>query len=811
MSGTVPHGPHMDERSAMADTIRRIGELDFTVVRKLGAGGFGCVFEVVDQSGNRYAIKSLKSETARHPKYGSILREAFLNEIIMWLQLGPLEHIAHAVRRHSLEGQDFLVLELVDGIPLDRLIFMEPQRRLSRRQVLDVGVQFCQAMVACAESYPGFVHADVKPDNIMLTRTRCLKLIDFGLSRGHGLDTIIGQFQAGAAPFQSPALKAGAAPSVSSDLWAFGVSLGMLLWGRPAETIPDALAQLPPVVGALEATLRQLVHTGGIADFSQLEAVFLRQQLEYAAQETAKADSICSQCGYAPTQGATSCPLCEGGLVAADRTPEFVHIPAGTYRIGHDRATAARIIHDLQADVEDSFLPELHEITIGRFRIGKYPVMNRQYAQFVEDRGYRRPPHWAPGDSPYPAPFADHPVVGVSFHDIEAYCEWLRAVRDVPARLPSPVEWEVAARGEKGLIYPWGDTFDADKCRCPESGSANWDQIGTVPVGSFPGDRNPVFGIEDMGGNVREWAASYNPNKPLCGGAWNVSGKVTSVSFIHTASAAPDYTGFDCGFRVAFAPSTDPRKHAIRLLGIELRRIPPCPESRPGCPPRLKSQLTYLLDQYGYEVETLMEKFAWGRIVRIPLLYLAGFPVTNEQYALFVRRSGHRAPAHWNPTGDPYYPATYRDHPVVGVDFKDALAFCAWLGSETGKHTPGSVRLASAEEWSHAATGGRGEDRTLYPWNSDEFDEHRCKTVEYPNTAPVTAYLTGASPYGAHHMAGNVWEFVKDEVLTIIALKGGSWKNACRRYGIASVSVGTEVDYRENDIGFRIAAGSKGT
>lgn len=98
------------------------------------------------------------------------------------------------------------------------------------------------------------------------------------------------------------------------------------------------------------------------------------------------------------------------------------------------------------------------------------------------------------------------PVVGVTWYEAEAYCNWMRYQKKRPVRLPTEEEWEYAARGEDGRPFPWGEYFDANLTNTLESG-----RLDTVDAGSLPGDMSP-FGVMDMAGNVQEWTASrYTP------------------------------------------------------------------------------------------------------------------------------------------------------------------------------------------------------------------------------------------------------------------------------------------------------------
>ncbi len=137
--------------------------------------------------------------------------------------------------------------------------------------------------------------------------------------------------------------------------------------------------------------------------------------------------------------------------------------------------------------------------------------------------------------------------------------------------------------------------------------------------------------------------------------------------------------------------------------------------------------------------------------------------VTNAQYRAFTGSTGYREPTtcDW---GDPTYAdETKANHPVVCVSWYDAGAYCAWAGA----------RLPTEAEWEKAA---RGTDVRTYPWgfgfdgsrtnycDSNCEGDHKDPWVNdgYSRTAPVGSFPSGASPYGALDMAGNVWEWVSD-------------------------------------------------
>ena len=167
-----------------------------------------------------------------------------------------------------------------------------------------------------------------------------------------------------------------------------------------------------------------------------------------------------------------------------------------------------------------------HKVWVDAFWIDRCEVTNAQYEKFMKATGHRAPRYWDNDSFNKP----DYPVVGVSWDDAVAYCNW------AGKRLPTEVEWEKAARG--GLVgkdYPWGDNISHDNANYDGTGGRDrWDN--TSPVGSFPPNG---YGLYDMAGNVYEWCADWydedyyrssperNPKGPntgdrrlLRGGSW---------------------------------------------------------------------------------------------------------------------------------------------------------------------------------------------------------------------------------------------------------------------------------------------------
>lgn len=129
------------------------------------------------------------------------------------------------------------------------------------------------------------------------------------------------------------------------------------------------------------------------------------------------------------------------------------------------------------------------------------------------------------------------------------------------------------------------------------------------------------------------------------------------------------------------------------------------------------------------------------RQVNLPSYYIDKYEVTNEQYEKFVRETDYEKPKYWK---DPIWGAPKK--PVVGITYEDARAYAKWAGK----------RLPTEAEWEKAA---KGTEERWWPWGS-RFVPGYCNSGELKigTTTRVGQFPRGASPYGVHDMAGNVWE-----------------------------------------------------
>jgi formylglycine-generating enzyme required for sulfatase activity len=179
---------------------------------------------------------------------------------------------------------------------------------------------------------------------------------------------------------------------------------------------------------------------------------------------------------------------------------EFVLIPAGTFMMGAP---------DSDAEAYDEEKPAHRVSIIQPFYLGKYPVTNRQYAAFLKREWRQEVPDkkfgWISREPPVNQ--SDHPVVGISWHEVRTYCDWLSRETGQRYRLPTEAEWEKAARGAAGWRYPWGDAWVDGRCHHSAK--------DTVPVSTYP-EGASVYGCCHMLGNVQEWTSTLwgsDPNK----------------------------------------------------------------------------------------------------------------------------------------------------------------------------------------------------------------------------------------------------------------------------------------------------------
>ncbi len=293
--------------------------------------------------------------------------------------------------------------------------------------------------------------------------------------------------------------------------------------------------------------------------------------------------------------------------------PEMVSIRESVFRMGTNEEDE-KILKEQEAQSWDDEKPA-HNVLLSEYSISKYLVTNAEFRCFVEQGGYnpkaawwsedgrkwrtgiwdsdlswlpededlrRQYKEWLAGrpvdrrdrpfwwdDSKWNGP--NLPVVGVSWFEAEAYCNWLSHVTAKQYHLPTEAQWEHAARGDEGFLWAWGNEWDSDRANTDE---AEKKIGGTSPVGMYPNGASS-YGIQDMIGNVWEWCLDWydaneykerlgkevqDPNgaqsgsaRVLRGGSWNLNRNLARCSC--RFRNVPDNFSYYIGFRLVCSPS----------------------------------------------------------------------------------------------------------------------------------------------------------------------------------------------------------------------------------------------------------------
>jgi formylglycine-generating enzyme required for sulfatase activity/tRNA A-37 threonylcarbamoyl transferase component Bud32 len=479
------------------------------VERQLGAGGFAVVYLVRDLNLKRkLAVKVLSPDViASHSVLERFRREAET--------IAQLSH-PHIVPLHFIGQKDdlvYLVMEAIDGGSLGDRLEREPQLPIE-----DAARIFGEVASALAHAHKrGVVHRDIKPQNVLLDAESGRALVtDFGIARtAEGGSLTATGMVVGTPTYLSPEQVTGEPSDHRADIYALGVMMYQMLTGQPPFTGATPTAVLMKRLAGPPEPIKKLRPDAPDALVELVDACLATDQNERLSNA---GDIVRFLTGHSPISGAhtTSTGLRVGkpkakprnsaivlgvvlaligisvavGLVMSTRgkhipsaplTPvdsQMVLIPAGAYTIGSNTGPAAS--------------RPAHSVSLGAFGIDPHEVSVGEYEPFVQ--AGRTPSPWGDGARPD----GKLPVTGVTWGEAASYCAWRHPDG---GRLPREEEWEAAARGADGRMYPWGDTWD------PNAANTGSRRQGPAVVGSYPRGRSPS-GVDDLIGNVWEWTSS---------------------------------------------------------------------------------------------------------------------------------------------------------------------------------------------------------------------------------------------------------------------------------------------------------------
>ncbi|HEX5704063.1 MAG TPA: bifunctional serine/threonine-protein kinase/formylglycine-generating enzyme family protein [Pyrinomonadaceae bacterium] len=576
----------------------------YRIVRELGHGGMGTVYEVIDQRVN--CLVALKqTDTTRDTHAGSAFeREAAL--------LANLRHPAlpKVMDYFTEDDSHFLVMEFIPGHDLAELLELRGSG-FPETQVLRWAEELLSVLAYLHDQRPPILHRDIKPANLKLTRKGEIFLLDFGLAKGSvGQMATAGNSQSvrGYTPIYASLEQIhGVGTDARSDIYSAAATLYHLLTGTAPVDAParyhaleegqaDPLKPVRDLNPAVSVHIASVVQNGlalnrkhrpasaeamwallSATDFAQPESVETARDAPPSASDAAESSE---QLVAALLHSSSAARVASGAISAGDDLPATLAPPdAGarkpaattvrdrsldemtTGRDGGDTsplhtrtrkrlfgivaASAAVLIviglvfwltknrgvqtsdsitasqvagnqstnsisgrtgmpapegmvyvpsgaFTMGRDAGDDAERPPHPVTVNPFYIDVNEVTNEEYLKFVKATGHKAPSIWKNGS--FAAGDARKPVMGVSWADASEYARW------AGKRLPTEEEWEFAARGTKGFLYPWGNDW--------KDGAANAHgaQQTVVEVGSYKGASQ--FGTNDMVGNAWEWTAT---------------------------------------------------------------------------------------------------------------------------------------------------------------------------------------------------------------------------------------------------------------------------------------------------------------
>jgi len=577
----------------------------YQIIDHLGGGGMGDVYRAYARHlGSKIVV--VKENRGGDPQM--FQREAHLLAALNHPNLPRvLDHFVEA------NGVQYLVMDYIEGQNLEEAV--KQHGALLQHAALERLNQIFDAVNYLHRQTPPLIHRDIKPQNIIVTPQAKAMLVDFGIAK----QMASGQATAPSVRFGSP----GYAPpeqysggtDARSDVYSLGATLYYALSAQdpPSATeraygkiIPPLAPLNPTVTPNVETALHKAMELNGAQRYFNVHD--LKQALNTAPPSTAPTPPAATTraipawlWGFIgavvvtaallgalfgriinpaplPTPEVVKQTVLVPQTVVALRTvivtvtplpitPTFTPTPTPTLGIGStqlspiDGAEMAYVPageFTMGSDSGDSDERPVHTVSLDAFWIDKHEVTNASYEKCVAAGKCERPSSTDSDDrSSYygNSQYDNYPVIYVSWNDARNYCVW------AGKRLPTEAEWEKAARGTDGRIFPWGNDFEQSRVN-------NNEVVGdTTEVGKYPNGASP-YGAMDMAGNVWEWVNDWydsnyynntpraNPQGPASGASRVLRGGAFSSSrdFARAANRGgdrPTYRNVNIGFRCA--------------------------------------------------------------------------------------------------------------------------------------------------------------------------------------------------------------------------------------------------------------------
>jgi len=399
------------------------------------------------------------------------------------------------------QGRPFMVMEYLEGADLASLI--KSGRTGQLRDKLRIAAQIAAALEHIHSQDPPIVHRDIKPHNIHVNPDGKIKLMDFGIAKARDLALTGTGLTLGTPFYMAPEQVLGRGVTHLVDVYAFGILLFELLTGtRPlggdsVEQIfyqilhgtlnlePLKQAGVPPALSELIAGCTAKEPAQRIRDFR-----LVRQGLQQILGQEEQAGRGPAPLPPPPPSGKIwKMAVAALALVVALVAAYFVFRPSAQVQLAEliDTPTGKMVLVRAGPFLAGK---DRRTVNLPDFYIDQTEVTNAAYARFCGDR--QRPlPERFPQDRP------NYPVVNITFVDAQEFARWAQK------RLPKLLEWEKAARGADGRLYPWGNQADPTRANVNRGGNPE-----LMPVSAYPEGESPWHAL-NMVGNAWEFVDQF--------------------------------------------------------------------------------------------------------------------------------------------------------------------------------------------------------------------------------------------------------------------------------------------------------------